>query len=216
MRVLLARHGETPWNAEGRYQGQRDIALSAVGEGQAAALGRRLADVAITRAVASPLSRARRTAELALGAARAGALALEPDLAEIGHGDWEGLLASEIRERDPERLRAWREAPDTVQMPGAGGESLAQVADRAWRGFARACAGLGAGDTLLVVAHDAVNRVILCRILGLPLAQLWRFRQAPTTLNLLEGGSADSLEVVRINDCSHHTALFGEAVHRAL
>ncbi|MEO7478267.1 MAG: histidine phosphatase family protein, partial [Lysobacteraceae bacterium] len=42
------------------------------------------------------------------------------------------------------------------------------------------------------------------------------FRQAPTTLNLLEGASVDRLEVVRLNDCSHHTALFGEAVHRAL
>ncbi|MCM2355881.1 MAG: histidine phosphatase family protein, partial [Arenimonas sp.] len=42
------------------------------------------------------------------------------------------------------------------------------------------------------------------------------FRQAPTTINLLEGPSANALEVVRLNDCNHHTALFGEAVHRAL
>ena len=62
MKVLLARHGETPWNAEGRYQGQRDIALSPVGEDQARKLGQRLAGVDITRAVASPLTRARRTA----------------------------------------------------------------------------------------------------------------------------------------------------------
>ena len=99
-------------------------------------------------------------------------------------------------------------------MPG--GESLQQVLDRAWPALERACDGLGASDTLLVVAHDAVNRVILCRVLGLPLARLWRFRQAPTTLNLLEGPSVDALEVVRLNDCSHHTPLFGEAVHRAL
>ena len=215
MRVLLARHGETPWNAEGRYQGQRDIALSATGEGQARALGERLRKLPITRAVASPLSRARRTAELALGEARAGLLTLDPGLAEIAHGDWEGLLASEIRARDPERLRAWRESPATVQMPG-GGESLGQVLERAWPAFAAACEGLGEADTLLVVAHDAVNRVLLCRILGLPLARLWSFRQAPTTLNLLEGASVDALEVVRLNDCQHHTPLFGEAVHRAL
>ncbi|MET4728696.1 broad specificity phosphatase PhoE [Lysobacter enzymogenes] len=69
---------------------------------------------------------------------------------------------------------------------------------------------------MLVVAHDAVNRVLLCKILGIPLAKLWTFRQAPTTLNLLEGDHVDRLEVVRLNDCSHHTALFGEAVHRAL
>ena len=216
MKILLARHGETPWNAEGRYQGQRDIALSPTGEEQASKLGQRLAGVEITRAVASPLSRARRTAELALGEARAGLLTLDPQLQEIGHGDWEGLLAAEIRARDPALLKAWRDAPETVQMPGPGGESIVQVLDRCWPAFQRACEGLGADDTLLVVAHDAVNRVILCRILGLPLSRMWSFRQAPTTLNLLEGESALSLDVVRLNDCNHHTGLFGEAVHRAL
>lgn len=214
MKILLARHGETRWNAEGRYQGQMDIPLSEVGEGQARLLGERLKDVAIARAIASPLSRARRTAELALGEARVSELGLDIDLQEIAHGEWEGLLASEIRERDPELLRAWREAPETVQMPG--GESLQQVLDRAWPALESAVEGLGADDTLLVVAHDAVNRVLLCRILGLPLSRLWSFRQAPTTINLLEGPDVNRLEVVRLNDCNHHTPLFGEAVHRAL
>ena len=214
MRILLARHGETPWNAEGRYQGQIDIPLSPVGEAQARALGERLKDVRIDRAVASPLSRAQATARFALGPAREGMLLTEPDLQEIAHGEWEGLLASEIQEKDPARLRAWREEPDTVLMPG--GESLRQVLDRSWRGLSTAMAGLGDEDTLLVVAHDAVNRVILCRILGLPIGKLWTFRQAPTTLNLLEGESPDTLEVVRLNDCAHHTPFFGEAKHRAL
>src|SRR5690606_2646724 len=149
MRILLARHGETPWNAEGRYQGQIDIPLSPVGEAQAAALGERLREVPVTRAVASPLSRARRTAELALGPDRAGMLQIDPDVQEIAHGEWEGLLASEIHEKDPARLRAWREEPDTVLMPG--GESLRQVLDRSWRGLVRATEGLGADDTLLLV-----------------------------------------------------------------
>lgn len=214
MRILLARHGETPWNAEGRYQGQIDIPLSPVGEGQATALGQRLKDVRIDRAVASPLSRAQLTAKLALGDARTALLQTDADLQEIAHGEWEGLLASEIQDKDPARLLAWREEPDTVLMPG--GESLRQVLDRSWRGLARAADGLGEDDTLLIVAHDAVNRVLLCRILGLPIAKLWTFRQAPTTLNLLEGPSVDQLEVVRLNDCAHHTPFFGEAKHRAL
>lgn len=214
MRLLLARHGETAWNAEGRYQGQEDIPLSPVGEAQARALGARLRDERIDRAVASPLARAACTAQLALGRERAALLRTDAGLMEIAHGTWEGLLAREIGERDPERLLAWRDTPHEVLMPG--GESLQHVLDRAWPALERACDGLGADDTLLVVAHDAVNRVILCRVLGLPLARLWRFRQAPTTLNLLEGPGIDALEVVRLNDCSHHTALFGEAVHRAL
>lgn len=213
MRILLARHGETSWNAEGRYQGQEDIALSPVGEAQARALGERLRQVDIDRAVASPLGRARRTAELALGD-RAHMLTLDPGLMEIAHGTWEGLLASEIHQRDPDRLQAWRDAPDSVLMPE--GESLQHVINRAWPALAQACSGLAHDATLLLVAHDAVNRVLLCRILGIPLSRLWTFRQAPTTLNLLEGPDVDHLEVVRLNDCSHHTALFGEAVHRAL
>ena len=141
-------------------------------------------------------------------------LQTDADLQEIAHGEWEGLLASEIQQKDPARLLAWREEPENVLMPG--GESLRQVLDRSWRGLARATEGLGEDDTLLVVAHDAVNRVLLCRILGLPIARLWTFRQAPTTLNLLEGPSVEQLEVVRLNDCAHHTPFFGEAKHRAL
>lgn len=214
MRILLARHGETRWNAEGRYQGQEDIALSPVGEAQARALGERLRSVRIDRAVASPLSRAMRTAELALGEERVAILTMDDGLMEIAHGTWEGLLSSEIRERDGERLRAWRDTPHEVLMPE--GESLDHVLQRAWPALVRAGAGMGSDDTVLIVAHDAVNRVLLCRILGIPLARLWGFRQAPATLNLLEGPDVEHLDVVRINDGTHHTALFGEAVHRAL
>ena len=214
MRILLARHGETHWNAEGRYQGQVDVPLSETGEAQARLLGERLRDVRIDRAVASPLARAKRTAELALGPQREPMLRLDPGFAEIAHGTWEGLLAAEIGAIDADRLRAWRDAPESVLMPQ--GESLQHVLDRSWPALERACLDLGPEDTLLVVAHDAVNRVLLCRILGLPLSRLWSFRQAPTTINLLEGPDVDHLDLVRLNDCHHHTPLFGEAVHRAL
>jgi len=214
MKLILARHGETAWNAEGRYQGQEDIPLSDVGESQARLLGERLRRVHIDKAVASPVMRALRTAELAIGDDRLARLTTDAGLMEIAHGTWEGLLAAEIRERDPDRLHAWRHAPHEVLMPE--GESLQHVLDRAWPALARAMEGLREHDTLLVVAHDAVNRVLLCRVLGMPLSKLWSFRQAPTTLNLLEGPDVDHLDVVRLNDCSHHTALFGEAVHRAL
>lgn len=214
MRILLVRHGETSWNVEGRHQGQGfDIPLSAVGQTQALALGERLRDVPLARAVASPLLRARATAELALGL-RAELLRLDPALMEISHGEWEGRLASEIRAGYPELQRTWREAPHTVTLPG--GESLQGVLDRAWPSFCSACAGLGTEETLLLVTHDGVNRVLLCRILGLPLERVWAFRQAPTCLNLLEGGDPEHLVVVRLNDAAHITPLFGEVVHRKL
>lgn len=214
MRILLARHGETQWNVEGRCQGQGfDIPLSETGQAQARSLGARLAGEPIVRAVASPLLRARQTAELALGD-RAGLLSFDPGLMEISHGDWEGRVQEEIRAGWPDLQRAWRERPDQVTLPG--GESLQAVADRAWPAFRAACAGLGAEEVGLVVTHDAVCRTVLCRILGLPLARVWAFRQASTCLNLLEGPEFDHLQVVRLNDASHQTPLFGEVVHRKL
>jgi probable phosphoglycerate mutase len=215
MNILLARHGETPWNQEGRYQGHTDVPLSEVGEGQARALGQRLADVRIHRAVASPLSRARRTAELVLGD-RAGMLTVDPDLREISHGGWEGKLVTEIERSHPELLAQWRAGPPATLPAGPDAESLQQVLDRAWLALERACQGLGADDTLLVVAHDAVNRVILCRVLGLPTERIWTFRQAPATLNVLSGPSVAALQVVRLNDANHVAPLLRETVHRAV
>ena len=214
MRILLARHGETEWNTEGRYQGQGfDIALSATGLSQAKALASRLAGFAFTRMVSSPLSRASQTAEMVRGD-RLVPLTLDPDLMEMAHGDWEGCLDGEVMERDEARRRAWRETPHLVTLPG--GESLEQVMARAWRAFVRACHGLQSEETLFMVSHDAVNRVLLCRILGLNLARVWAFRQAPACLNLLEGPEVEQLSLVRLNDASHLTPLFGEVVHRRL
>jgi probable phosphoglycerate mutase len=214
MRILLARHGETPWNVEGRHQGQGfDIPLSATGREQAQALGRRLEGLELFRAVASPLLRARQTAELALGA-RAGLLGLDPRLMEINHGLWEGRLAEEVQAEFPEARRAWRETPEQVTLPG--GESLREVEARAWPALREACQGAGPEQIVLLVTHDAVCRTLLCRILGLSLARVWSFRQAPTCLNLLEGPDSEHLAIVRLNDASHVTALFGEVVHRKL
>jgi phosphoserine phosphatase len=212
MRILLVRHGETKWNAEGRYQGQTfDIPLSDVGCRQAHALAARLAGVALTRAVSSPLLRATQTAGAVLGS-RSRCLDVDPGFLEVAHGDWEGRLDSDVQARDDALRRAWRETPDRVTLPG--GESLEDVNRRAWPAFARACRGLVEDDTLLVVSHDGTIRVLLCRVLGLSLARVWSFRQAPACLNLLEGPDVEHLAVVRLNDASHVSPLFGEAVHR--
>jgi probable phosphoglycerate mutase len=215
MNILLARHGETAWNREGRYQGHTDIPLSAAGEAQASALGRRLQAVTIHRAVASPLSRARRTAELILGD-RAGMLGLDAGLKEISHGLWEGKLASEVEKSHPQLLAQWRTGPPADLAAGPDAESLGQVLARAWEALERATLGLGERQTVLVVAHDAVNRVLLCRVLGLPLDRVWRFRQAPATLNVLAGPDLAHLQVVRLNDADHVAPLLQESVHLAV
>ncbi len=75
---------------------------------------------------------------------------------------------------------------------------------------------LGDNDTLLVAAHDAVNRVLLCRVLGIPLTRIWAFRQSPATLDVLSGLSLAELAVLRANDAERVAPLLGESLHRAL
>ena len=86
MNILLVRHGETAWNREGRYQGRTDIPLSETGQTQVATLGKRLASIAITIAYASPLSRAKNTAEAILAGRSNVPLWLDAGLLEISHG----------------------------------------------------------------------------------------------------------------------------------
>jgi phosphoserine phosphatase len=166
--------------------------------------------------VASPLVRATLTAQLALGEARASMLTFDRALIEISHGGWEGKLVTEIQASHPELLAAWRDSPTATLNAGPGAESLQAVQDRAWKALTRAVEGLGEGDTLLMVAHDAVNRALLCRVLGLPLERVWKFRQAPATLNVLAGATLAHLQVVRLNDADHVGPLLQEAVHRAV
>ena len=141
-------------------------------------------------------------------------LRFDAELRELSHGEWEGQRAEEIRALQPEIQRAWRETPHLVRLPG--GESFQDVQARAWPALARACEGLGAEEVVLIVTHDGVCRALLCRILGLPLSQVWRYRQAATGLTLLEGDALERLQVVRLNDASHLHPLFGEVVHRKL
>jgi probable phosphoglycerate mutase len=215
MNILLVRHGETLWNREGRYQGRTDVPLSEVGETQVTALAARLAHLPIAVAVSSPLVRARRTAEVVLGA-RERRLELEEGLVEISHGAWEGQLSSDVAAAHAEMLGLWRDRPSRDVPAGPGAETLGDVEARAWPVLERIAGRCGEGDTALVAAHDAVNRVLLCRILGLPLTRVWAFRQAPATLNVLSGPSLRELQVVRLNDSEHVAPLLQEALHRAL
>jgi len=215
MNLLLVRHGETPWNREGRYQGRTDTELTPEGEAQANRLGLRLAGLPIAVALTSPLTRTRRTAAAILGD-RSVVLEPEDGLIEISHGAWEGQLASDIEISHAEMFGTWRARPDRHVPAGPGAETLGDVEDRAWPVLVRTCARLAANETAVIVAHDAVNRVLLCRVLGLPLTRVWTFRQAPAALNILSGSSIADLQIVRLNDAEHVGPLLQESRHRAI
>ena len=204
MRLILLRHGETDWNAGDRYQGRTDVELNAVGERQArraavGPVGDLLEEAAELVAVASPLARARRTAEFLLEA-RVGAadLALDEQLMELHGGDWEGLELTAIAQRWPEEHRSWRAVPALDAGP-VGGETLRAAGERAL-GALRGrvpqhwAAGAGAGTagdphddgrqgarTLLAVAHGGVIRAavgLLLRHEGEAFAALERIDNA--------------------------------------
>jgi phosphoserine phosphatase len=164
--IYIVRHGETDWNREGRYQGQRESQLTEKGHAQARALAAALAQERITRVIASPLARCTESAR-PLAAARGVAIETDPDLIEIAHGTWEGCLRGEIERKDPHTMQLWREHPHLVQFEG--GESLRDVEHRVC-GFVER---LGNADNVAIVTHDVIVRLAILRATQRPLAQLW-------------------------------------------
>jgi broad specificity phosphatase PhoE len=179
VRLYVARHGETDWNYEGRYQGRRESSLTPLGLAQAQALADALAGTGAARVISSPLRRCTETARSL--AERLGAvLELDDRLMEIAHGTWEGRLRAEIERDDPQRLQAWQHTPQTVQF--AGGESLADV-DRRWRAFTASLAG---EDDVIAVTHDVLVRLAVLAATGREPAAFWQPRVCNGGYALLE------------------------------
>lgn len=161
--VLLLRHGETAWSRIGRHTGRSDIPLDEEGERQARRLGGVLTGRPFALALASPLVRARRTAELAgLGGA-----ALEDDLAEWDYGGYDGRSTAEIRAAEGAAWTIWT-APRIPPGPDSSGEQLAEVAARARRVLDRCEPVLAAGGDVALVSHGHLLRVLAACWLDLP------------------------------------------------
>jgi glucosyl-3-phosphoglycerate phosphatase len=162
IRLVLWRHGQTQWNVDGRFQGQSDIPLDAVGEQQAERAARLLAGLRPDAIVSSDLVRAMATAA-PLTRLTGLTVTTDKDLRERFGGLWEGLTDTEIRTRYPAEHAAW--------MP-PGGESSAVVAERAGAALERIAAGMAPGTLVVVVSHGAAIRLGAARLLGFP-EDLW-------------------------------------------
>src|SRR4030081_766666 len=161
--IYYIRHGETAWNAEGRFQGSRDIPLNDLGREQAASAGGILADLfardgcetSSLEFVASPLSRARLTMELVRNRLKLppGDYRVDDRLREIGYGQWEGLTLPEMKLHDAATFAARDEDKWGVAAPS--GESYAGVTLRMRQWF----------DSLLTdtvaVAHGGTMRALM-------------------------------------------------------
>ena len=169
MIIYVARHGETDWNREGRYQGRQESDLTETGRRQARAFAASLHGRPIDAVISSSLRRCRQSAE-PLADSLSQPVRVDDRLIEIDHGTWEGHLRGEIAVRDAERFMAWQHEPQTVTF--VGGESPADVRER-WRAFASALSGY---DEVAVVTHDVLVRIAILDATGRDVDRLWEPR----------------------------------------
>ena len=181
--IWLARHGETQWTVEQRFDGRRNLPLTDAGREQCQKLAMQLATQPLDAIISSPLLRSKETAEIL---ARPHALTVITDkrFEEMDYGEWEGLTYEEAQSMDRELFSRWENDPATVAPPG--GESGEEVAARVVAAF-EDVRGCHQGQQFLIVAHKTVNRILLCHMLDLPISDYRRsIPQGPCALNQIE------------------------------
>lgn len=198
-RMILVRHGETEWNRVEHFRGHADVPLNETGLAQAKAMARRVA--AEWRPVAiysSPLARAVKTAE-AVAWHFGLSVQVHPGLIDIDYGQWQGLTPDEAREHWSEVIDAWYNAPHTARIPG--GETLDELRVRSLN-TVNELAARHEGQTIVLVGHTVINRIILLAGLGLGNDHFWRIRQDTCAINVFElnGGI---FAIVTVNDTCH-------------
>jgi broad specificity phosphatase PhoE len=165
MRLLLARHGETAWNLENRWQGHTDIPLSDSGRKQAAALGARLRGWGIGHVRSSDLERARQTAEIVASELGIAEVGIDPRLRERSFGVFEGLTAEECAARFPE---VWTRYQDDRRVGPPGAEPQEAVVARLTLAVQAAVALATSGESVLLVGHGGSIRALLQASFGRP------------------------------------------------
>jgi broad specificity phosphatase PhoE len=180
--IYLVRHGQTAWNREEIFRGRTDVPLDETGLKQAELAGQYFKGMEIHAIYSSPLSRALQTAQRI---AQFHNLQVEPleGILDMSFGNWESHPHQEIRKIDSETYRQWVESPQLVRLPG--GESLDDI-----RG--RAMVALGEviqkhqDQTIVLVSHRVVCKVLICAILGLDNSHFWQIAQDTTAINLIQ------------------------------
>jgi 2,3-bisphosphoglycerate-dependent phosphoglycerate mutase len=205
LRLIVVRHGQTSWNAEGRIQGQIDTELSPLGQAQAQALVARLASEPWSALYVSDLLRARDTAAplietLSESPRHSPVVYYESRLREIAFGRWEGLRFCDVALREPDAFQAFRK---DVNARPHGGESLSDVAVRGWPLLAEV-RQRHAGGTVLWVAHGGMLRLLTCHMLGLALSSYRRFRLDSAGISVFEIGDDDAKDRVTVSLWNDH------------
>ena len=198
LRLFVLRHGETVFTRERRFAGWRDVPLTDAGLRQSEAAAAALSGVAISAVFASPLERARTSAEAVAKPHRV-AVQIMPAFRELGFGAWEGRTRAEVEAAEPSLYDVWRTAPDRFAAPG--GESLPTVAKRVAEGIETLRADHD-GESVVLVTHAVVIRLIVLDGLGLGPARLWSIDASPAGITELEYRD-DWVTVHRMNTLAH-------------
>ncbi|MBN2549253.1 MAG: histidine phosphatase family protein [Anaerolineales bacterium] len=197
--LILVRHGQTEWNRVERFRGRADVPLNKTGLAQAEATGQRVAAQWNPVAVySSPLSRALQTAE-AIAKHFNLPVQVHPGLADIDYGEWQGLTPDEARQRWPEQVNNWYNHPEQAHIPA--GETLADLRARAMQTVSELAAH-HAGETVVLVGHTVINRIILLGVLGLGNERFWHLKQDTCAINVFEA-ERDDFMLVSLNDTCH-------------
>jgi broad specificity phosphatase PhoE len=203
-RLLLVRHAQTAWNAEAgeeRFRGRFDLPLDPTGKAQARAVSDRLQQEPIAAIYASPLLRARFTLQPL--AQRLGlAVQTHPGLLDIDYGRLQGLSHSDAARDHPELYLLWRSKPGGVCFPH--GEGLHEV-QRRLQSLLAELADSYPAQTVALVGHQIVNKVLIATLLGLSLDAIWRIGQQPTAVNVLQYGTG-TWRTLCLNDTCHWAA----------
>jgi broad specificity phosphatase PhoE len=196
--IILVRHGQTPWNKDKIFRGSKDIPLNDQGREEARLAGEWLQGETIHAAYTSPLSRSRDTAE-AIAQHHGIPVHDLPGLSDLCYGDWEGLPLTEVKVKYAELYQQWETTPHMVRFPG--GETLAEVRARAWSAVMTVVAN-HPGQTVLLAAHRAVNKVLIAAFIGLDDSHFWRIGQDTTAINrFLWTGT--TWQIMALNDTAH-------------
>ena len=183
-RIFLIRHGETDWNKEGRFQGQIDIPLNENGKYQARKTFEYLRNISFNKAFSSSMSRPYETAQIILQNNEDIKIKKLDSLVEISHGLWEGKLEAEIKEKWPSLLDDWHNKPEDVLMPE--GESIKDVSERSIEAFEKISSSQKDKELTLLVAHDAVNKTLICNILGMNYSNIWMIKQGNGGITVID------------------------------
>jgi alpha-ribazole phosphatase len=198
VRLIVVRHGETLYNVQGRFTGQSDVPLSALGVKQTAALGKHLATETLDVIVASDLQRARATAQ-AIASYHKLPVEEDADLREITFGAWEGATYAEILARDAALVERWQTDP-TIHSP-PGGETVIQLHRRVVRALEHWRARYSQ-ETVLWAVHGGVIEVLLCHLLAVDLKCRWKFRHDNASITEIDL-SCKGATMIRLNETAH-------------